>query len=157
MITWAEGDLFSFGVRAIAHGCNCYGVMGAGISGQFRGRYPDMYEVYRHKCARDEFRPGDVLAWHTEAGMVYNLATQFEPGANAKPWMITAAVGAMIAQCSAVHGYPKIALPEIGCGIGGLKTDDLRDALSPYEDAPVDLVVVTLKPAKAGSRLGSRS
>jgi O-acetyl-ADP-ribose deacetylase (regulator of RNase III) len=39
-ITFVSGDLFAnrFGVRALAHGCNCQGSMGAGIATGFRDR-----------------------------------------------------------------------------------------------------------------------
>ena len=145
MITYRDGDLFASGLPALAHGVNCEGVMGAGIAMQFRHRWPAMYEAYRQRCIIGEIAPGDVMPYQVNHRlMVFNLATQQEPGACAQPWMIAAAVGRMIwaaAYYYRVHRITEIGLPMIGCGIGGLAEDDLRAALAPYENAPVNLTV----------------
>lgn len=155
MITYREGDLFASGLPAIAHGVNCSGVMGAGIAAQFKARWPQMYESYRRRCLKGHMIPGDVLSWQYEGGIVFNLATQDKPGADAKPWMITAAVGQMIQEAHYIYksrsrfDLTEIGLPLIGCGIGGLDPggNDLRRALLPYADAPVNLIVYQLVPA----------
>jgi O-acetyl-ADP-ribose deacetylase (regulator of RNase III) len=145
MISFAEGDLFGSSIPALAHGVNCRGVMGAGIAVQFRARWPQMYESYRRRCLRGHMLPGDVLAWKTDSGtVIFNLATQDRPGANAQPWMITAAVGRMIQEAFYLYETTEIAMPRIGCGIGGLTQADLLRCLRPYRDAPVNLTVVTL-------------
>lgn len=145
MITWKQGDLFASGLPAIAHGVNCHGVMGAGIATQFKARWPQMYETYRRRCLKGHLIPGDVMPWqHDDGGYVFNLATQREPGADAKPWMITAAVGRMIQEAHYVYHVTEIGLPMIGCGIGGLCLNDLKAALAPYQDAPVHLTVFYL-------------
>lgn len=145
MITWTEGDLFACGIPAIAHGCNCQGIMGAGIAAQFRQRWPGMYESYRRRCIKGEFIPGDVMPWKHREGVVFNLATQPDPGPSARPWMITAAVGRMITEARHDHGIRVIAMPMIGCGLGGLEPGQLHAALAPYEDAPVSLIIVAWK------------
>ena len=146
MITWTEGDLFTCGIPAIAHGVNCSGVMGAGIAVQFRQRYPQMYESYRKRCLRGEMKPGDVMPWkHDDGTVIFNLATQALPGPFANPWMITAAIGRMITEAYHDFGVTRIAMPMIGCGLGGLTGNDLSLALIPYSGAPVDIVVVTWK------------
>lgn len=145
MITWTGGDLFGAGVPAVAQGVNCRGVMGAGISGQFRDRYPKMYESYRRRCLKGHLLPGDIIAWQHDAGIVFNLATQYEPGPHAEPWMITAAVGRMIQEAHYIYKVPRIAMPLIGCGIGGLTPERLQAAIQIYQHAPVDLTVVTWK------------
>lgn len=145
MITYRQGDLFTCGLPAIAHGVNCRGVMGAGIARQFRSRYPKMFQSYRRRCLRGELLPGEIVPWkHHDGTVIYNLATQQEPGADAQPWMITAAVGQMITEAYHDFRITRIAMPLIGCGIGGLTRTDLAGALDPYENAPVDLVVITL-------------
>lgn len=148
MISFTEGDLFASGLPAIAHGVNCRGVMGAGIARQFRDRYPKMYESYRWRCLRGAMLPGEILVWRTLGITVFNLATQDEPGANAKPRMITAAVGRMITEAYHDFKITEIGLPMIGCGIGGLTENDLRRSLAPYADAPVNLTVFKYAPAR---------
>jgi O-acetyl-ADP-ribose deacetylase (regulator of RNase III) len=45
-----------------------------------------------------------------------------------------------------IAGYQvkDIGLPMIGCGIGGLRENDLAAALAPYENAPVNLTIFKL-------------
>jgi O-acetyl-ADP-ribose deacetylase (regulator of RNase III) len=150
MIIWETGDLFTCGIPDIAHGVNCAGVMGAGIAVQFRNRYPLMYESYRRRCLKHGgMIPGDVMSWkHDDGRVIFNLATQPLPGPSAQPWMITAAVGRMITEAHHDSGIARVAMPLIGCGIGGLAQGDLFAALSPYQNAPVDIVVVTLPEAR---------
>jgi O-acetyl-ADP-ribose deacetylase (regulator of RNase III) len=145
MITFTQGDLFTCGIRAIAHGVNCQGVMGAGIAAEFRRRWPQMYEAYRKRCESGGLWAGDVLPWEHAGGVVFNLATQPVPGPSAQPWMITAAVGRMIQLAGYGYEIRQVAMPWIGCGLGGLGPGHLRAALRPYEDAPVDLVVIEYK------------
>jgi O-acetyl-ADP-ribose deacetylase (regulator of RNase III) len=148
MITWVAGDLFASGLPAIAHGVNCRGVMGAGIAVQFRQRWPEMFDSYRQRCAkRGGMIPGDIMPWKHQAGYVFNLATQQDTGPDARPWMITAAVGRMITEAHYDCGVRQVGLPLIGCGIGGLMPSDLRDALHPYANAPVDLIIFALPQA----------
>lgn len=147
MITWTEGDLFTCGIPAIAHGVNCQGRMGSGIAVQFRLRWPHMYEAYRRRCLKHGgLVPGDVMPWEYDGGVVFNLATQPVPGPSAQTWMITAAIGRMITGAAYDFGLKQVAIPEIGCGLGGLGRGHLISALSPYHNAPVDIVVVTYKP-----------
>jgi O-acetyl-ADP-ribose deacetylase (regulator of RNase III) len=148
VITWKVGDLFASGLPAIAHGVNCRGVMGAGIAVQFRQRWPDMYEAYRKQCLKGHLQPGDILAWRDvrTGAIIFNLATQDQPGACAQPWMITAAAGRMIAEAIPYFRITGIGLPMIGCGIGGLDPGgiELARALAPYENAPVNLTIFKL-------------
>lgn len=146
MITWKQGDLFASGLPAIGHGVNCRGVMGAGIAAQFKIRYPDMYESYRKRCLRHAMIPGEIMPWKDDRSglVIFNLATQDQPGADAQPWMITAAVGRMITEAVNDFGLAEVGLPWIGCGIGGLCLNDLKAALAPYRDAPVHLTLFEL-------------
>jgi len=150
MISFREGDLFACGAPALAHGVNCKGVMGAGIAVQFRQRHPEMYKSYRRRCLRGEMIPGDILSWREPAcPVVFNLATQQLPGPFARPWMVAAAIGRMITEAHHDYKIHEIAMPLIGCGIGGLTENDLRRCLAPYADAPVNLTVMVLPYADA--------
>jgi O-acetyl-ADP-ribose deacetylase (regulator of RNase III) len=150
LIRHRVGNLLESGLPAIAHGCNCRGVMGAGIAAQFRDRWPVMYGVYNAICETGAFHPGDAMPWEpTRAGdpYIFNLATQRETGRDARPWMIATAIGNMIRLAHYDYGISEIGIPLIGCGIGGITQDELRMCLAPYANAPVDLTVFVLPKA----------
>jgi O-acetyl-ADP-ribose deacetylase (regulator of RNase III) len=134
-----QGDLFTSDAPAIGHGVNCRGVMGAGIAVAFREKYPAMYRHYRKMCDAGELQPGGIFAWSArpdEGPWVYNIASQDEPGANATyEWLdqgLRSAVANMVA-----WGQDRIAIPRIGCGIGGLDWLMVADVIDGVEqDVP---------------------
>jgi len=120
------GSLFDSDAPAIAHGVNCKGAMGAGIAVAFRTSFPDMYERYAALCSRDELAPGGVFYWEGDtAPAVYNLASQSNPGADARIDWLTISLRKALRH-AAEKGYDRIAIPQIGCGIGGLRWTDVR-------------------------------
>lgn len=124
-----EGDLFESGLPAIGHGCNCKGAMGAGIADEFRRRYPEMFWQYRWRCDKGMFTLGGYYAWVAPGGQVIlNLATQPNPGPTASLSAIRRAVGSALYACWDWN-IPVLGLPQIGCGLGGLKWDDVRAVL----------------------------
>ncbi|HEU0129548.1 MAG TPA: macro domain-containing protein [Mycobacteriales bacterium] len=142
--TEVTGDLFALGLPAIGHGCNCAGVMVAGIAVEFRRRWPRMYDEYRRRCRAGKFRLGGCWAYDAGDVVVYNLATQREPGAHATLGAIERSVATALADVAA-RGLPSLGLPRLGAGIGGLRWDDVREVLrAAGEAAPVELVAVTL-------------
>lgn len=124
-IEYVAGDLFAnlHGAKALAHGCNCQGSMGAGIAKGFRERYPEMYEQYRVRCLASprEFNLGDVWLWKAkDRPWVFNLGTQ------EKYWHARASYDAIesaltrMKELAVEEGVESIAIPRIGVGYGGL-------------------------------------
>jgi O-acetyl-ADP-ribose deacetylase (regulator of RNase III) len=130
-IEYVSGDLFvnRHNARALAHGCNCKGAMGAGIARGFRERYPDMYEEYRRRCRAEpsQFNLGDSLLWKTDdKPWVFNLGTQEDfRGCRASYQAIEKALETMKQQADE-EGIRSIAMPRVGSGYGGLPWDNVR-------------------------------
>jgi O-acetyl-ADP-ribose deacetylase (regulator of RNase III) len=141
-----EGDLFAMEFPAIGHGCNCQGIMGAGIALEFRRRWPDMYAEYREFCQDGAAMPGDYYPYAASDGtLIYNLLTQPVPGPTATLEHIAKAVTGAIEHAIGFE-VEKLALPRIGAGLGGLKWKEVRDTLIEvsYKFPGFTLVVVTL-------------
>jgi O-acetyl-ADP-ribose deacetylase (regulator of RNase III) len=123
-IKFVTGDLFAnrFGARALAHGCNCRGSMGAGIATGFRDRYPEMYGEYRRRCRAKPraFNLGDAWLWKADGRpWVFNLGTQEGTWhARASYEAIEAALKGMREQADR-EGITSIAVPRVGAGYGG--------------------------------------
>jgi O-acetyl-ADP-ribose deacetylase (regulator of RNase III) len=131
-VRYVSGDLFRnrFGVQAFAHGCNCQGIMGAGIAVGFRERYPAMYEEYRRRCKAKprEFNLGDAFLWKTKGQpWVFNLATQEDiRGVRATYEAVEQALRTMKTEADA-EDIGTIAIPRIGAGHGGLAWNKVRE------------------------------
>jgi O-acetyl-ADP-ribose deacetylase (regulator of RNase III) len=142
-----EGDLFNSDAQALAHGVNIRGVMGAGIAKPFKEKFPLMYEEYCLMCRHETLHVGGCFAYYAGNGRwIYNIASQDEPGPFARVrWLSTGLRDALIH--ARRYKVDEIALPQIGCGIGGL--DYKTDALPVFERLAalfpmVNLTVVSL-------------
>lgn len=123
------GDLFSTQARALGHGVNVDGMMGAGIAVAFRKRFPDMYGAYAARCMQNLLAPGQTMEWEVPGiGFVYNIASQDRPGANASLEWLDSGIREALAHADE-NNIKTIALPRIGCGIGGLDWDDVQTVL----------------------------
>lgn len=143
-VEYRTGDLFDQGLPALAHGVNCRGGMG-GIAGEFARRWPAMERAYRHVCAEGALHPGDLMPWTAEDGtVVYNCATQWEPGADARLAAIEESLTGAVRHAEE-SGIDRIGLPRIGAGIGGLRWADVAEVIERIGAATsVTLVVVSL-------------
>lgn len=141
-MTEVTGNLFEQGLPALAHGCNTRGKMGAGIAREFARRYPEMVKEYQEHCRTGAFKLGIVWVWHADI-TVYNLATQVNPGRDARLEAIEGTVTKALQHAEA-RGTRQLGVPRIGAGIGGLPWDDVRDALREASTkSSTELVVVT--------------
>jgi O-acetyl-ADP-ribose deacetylase (regulator of RNase III) len=126
------GDMFTSDAPALGHGVNCAGVMGAGVAKTFRERYPHNYVNYRAACQSGALRPGMVHVNREKSVYIINMATQDMPGADATyPRVFEAALNA--AQGAVTKGVNRVAIPEIGCGIGGLDWVAVKAVLKDVE------------------------
>ena len=141
------GDMFADkSLDALAHGVNIRGVMG-GIAGTFAAKYPDMRDHYQELCSQNGLKPGHILPWKEEGKpIVYNLATQVDPGADARYDLIDKSVKRMLSHAE-TYGVQNIGIPQIGCGIGGLGWRQVRKIIKKHADnSPVNVVAYTYAP-----------
>lgn len=150
-----EGDLFDpkWGFGGIGHGVNLKGVMGAGIAKTVREKYPEVYEGYLLDLEGDPafgiepMRLGDSFPHIVDSGLVvFNMATQDEPGPNANYHAIFCALSELI-QLAELLGVEHIGLPQIGAGIGGLEWRLVEPLIEIHEKKfDGDITVVYYKP-----------
>lgn len=151
-LTQVSGDLLdpAWGFDAIGHGVNLHGIMGAGIAKTISARWPGVMGPYRTACRNGGLELGGWQHYKDPSGaVVYNLASQDQPGRNARLSAVRTSVEGAVTDCEN-RGYETLGLPQIGCGIGGLEWNDVRDVLVEIADRHIfcDLVVVIYEPAR---------
>ena len=121
-IEYTTGDLLAADVDALVNPVNCVGAMGKGLALQFKRAYPGNYDAYVKACRRGDVRPGRMFTYETgKEGprLVVNFPTKrhwkdssriedIEAGLRGLAWEI------------ATRGIRSVALPAVGCGLGGL-------------------------------------
>lgn len=163
MLIERHGDIFTSTAPAIGHGVNVCGVMGAGIAVEFRRRWPDMYGRYRDACRTGRLEPGGLFPYQcgthdSPFQWVYNIASQDRPGPHARLGWLRAGMQAMVHHARSA-GIDLVALPRIGCGIGGLTPSLTHELFTRVADGPVDIELWTFvargereKPTHGGMR-----
>lgn len=120
MIKYKTGDLIELAhtFDVIAHGCNCYHTMGAGIAYYIKEAFPEAY--YEADC-NTPYGDKNKLGWYSSYSYsdltVVNLYTQFSAGGT-RAVDYTAVRKCMKALKNTFSGYT-IGLPKIGAGLGG--------------------------------------
>jgi O-acetyl-ADP-ribose deacetylase (regulator of RNase III) len=155
-ISFAQGDLLEapdlYHLDAIGHGVNCVGSMGAGIAAQIAHRWPAMYESYRELCDGDHnpLLPGQIQAWIAPDTQlcIYNIASQFRPGRDAKYNWLASGIGNMLYHAE-VNDIKRIGLPRIGSGIGGLNQQVVENIIRILADeSPVEITMFDYAPGR---------
>lgn len=129
MIELTSGDIVRADAEALVNTVNCVGFMGRGIALQFRRAFPDNFRVYEAACRRGEVQPGAMLVHKTGrlAGPSYviNFPTKRHWRGKSRIEDIESGLRALTAQVELL-GITSIAVPPLGCGLGGLDWDDIR-------------------------------
>lgn len=120
-----KGDLLASGCDVIAHGCNCFNTMGAGVAKAVVAKYPEARKA--DLCTRkgDKSKLGHFSMAKTADGTtVYNLYTQYNYGRGKRFVSYEAVRSALKAMRESIehlypHSQPRIGLPRIGAGLAG--------------------------------------
>lgn len=133
------GDIFTSTADAIGHGVNCHGLMAAGIAKAVRAKMPDrFYADYNTLCQLYDMQGEFNISVNDETGLtIVNLYTQVFPGPNAEYRLLVSSMARFIMENDSVlndqdNYFESIALPRIGCGIGGLDWNIVKPILQGF-------------------------
>lgn len=126
MIHETHGDLFQSDSQVLVNPVNCVGVMGKGLAKAFADRFPSILTPYKRACASNQLRPGQVQFLTLPDGTVIaNLPTKDHWRNPSQLDWVAAGLDALVAKMTA-RGLSSVALPPLGCGLGGLRLDQVR-------------------------------
>ena len=133
-IVYRDADLFATGCEALVNPVNCVGVMGRGLALAFKRRYPAHFASYRRACRAGDLRPGAVHVDDLGAGacprFLVALPTKRHWRDPARLDDIERSVRAF-AEALREHRVASVAIPKLGCGLGGLAWPDVHHAIAP--------------------------
>ena len=145
MIQFTRGDIFAQPADAIVNPVNCVGVAGAGLALQFKRRHPGAFIAYRSACAERRVRPGRMFTFDTgceRPRWIVHFPTK-------RHWRDRSAIGDIeaglhdLAATVARHGIRSIAIPPLGCGLGGLDWRAVRPLVAAcLGDIPATVIVL---------------
>ena len=137
MIQPASGDILESPAEALVNTVNCVGVMGRGIALQFKNRYPENYKEYALACKLNEVRPGTMFVTNTNQFQgpryIINFPTKRHWRGKSRLEDIDAGLADLVRVVSDLK-IKSIAVPPLGCGLGGLNWVDVRPLIAQFAD-----------------------
>ena len=154
MIELKQGDILRAEAEALVNTVNCVGVMGRGIALQFKKAFPENFKAYKAACDRKELQPGRLfvhdLCRLVNPRYVINFPTKRHWKGKSRIEDIESGLTALVHEVRRL-GIHSIAVPPLGCGLGGLDWSEVRLRIEQaFEEAP-DVSVLLFEPKGAPS------
>ena len=155
-----EGDMFFSRRQTLTISVNTVGIMGKGLASRAKYFFPDLYIHYQDFCRKRLLQMGKPCLYKRESSIDYQLAD--EPAtlsnANTETWFLLFPTKKHWSDRADISGIEKglqwlqhnyrelriksLAVPALGCGLGGLKWKEVGSLLCKYLsafDIPVEV------------------
>ena len=152
MLRFTTGDILATDAEALVNTVNCVGVMGRGIALQFKKAFPENFRAYARACQRGEVKLGAMFVFETgtliHPRTIINFPTK-------RHWRGSSRIEAVEAGLKdLVHmvrdrGIRSMAVPPLGCGLGGLDWRIVRPRIEEALGSLNSLDVVVFEPRPA--------
>lgn len=131
-----KGDLLKQqDVDAIVNTVNCVGVMGKGIALQFKKKWPDNFKAYAAACKNKEVTLGQMFIFELGAlatpRYIVNFPTKDHWRSSSKIEDIEVGLQSLVEDIRR-YDIRSIAIPPLGCGLGGLPWPDVKALIVRY-------------------------
>ena len=150
MIEFTKGNLLEANAEALVNTVNCVGYMGKGIALQFKQAFPANFKAYEAACRAGRVVPGRMLV-HDNGRLlnpryIINFPTKRHWRGKSRMADITSGLKALVEEVRNL-GLHSIALPPLGCGLGGLDWREVRPRIQhAFRELP-DVRVLLFEPA----------
>ncbi len=140
MFDLVQGDLLTAKADALVNTVNTDGIMGKGIALQFRKAYPNNYKAYKKACEKGELRPGRMFIYYcgfvAEPRYIINFPTKRHWRSKSNIEDIRSGLQALVSEVRHL-GITSVAVPPLGCGLGGLCWNEVKGLMrSAFDQLP---------------------
>ena len=152
MIEVGKGNLLEADVEALVNTVNCDGFMGKGIALQFKQAFPENFKAYQKACRAGEMVLGRMFVFDTR-GLVHprfiiNFPTKNHWRDKSRIADIETGLQVLVEDVRNL-GIRSIAVPPLGCGLGGLKWRDVGPRIERAFTALSDVRTIVFEPQGA--------
>lgn len=142
------GSLLTAEVDALVNTVNVEGVMGKGLALQFKRAFPAVFAAYAQACKRGEVVVGrmHVVELPGSPRFVINFPTKKQWRQPSKLEYVESGLVDLVATIRRL-GIQSIAIPPLGCGLGGLDWAIVRPQIVAALEELADLRVVLFEPS----------
>ena len=152
MIRYVTGDIFADTAEAIVNTVNCVGVMGRGIALQAKKKYPDNFKAYEKQCKLGEMVPGRMFVYEFHSLLnpkyIINFPTKRHWRGESRIEDIDSGLADLLRVMEA-YKITSIAIPPLGCGLGGLDWALVKGRIDNALSVLADVDIRVYEPAGA--------
>ena len=149
-ISLIDGDMFFSNLQTLTISVNLQGTMGKGLASRAKYQFPDVYVAYQDACRTKRIRTTKPYLYKREGSLDEELA-DFSAGLttpNAVKWFLLFATKRKWRENSRLEdieggldwvrrnfkaqGIQSLAMPALGCGLGGLDWKDVGPLMCKY-------------------------
>lgn len=147
MIETSDGDLLHADTDAIVNAVNTVGVMGKGLALQFAKAFPDAVRDYERCCRDGTLTVGRVRIFErsTSPRFIVSFPTKKHWRAPSRLEWIEQGLTDLVVQIGQ-REIRSIAIPALGCGLGGLAWSEVRPRIEAAFAARPAVRVVLFEP-----------
>lgn len=122
-----QGNLLAAQVDALVNPVNTVGVMGKGLALQFKKFFPESFTAYARACKAGEVTVGHmhIVRRATAPRFIINFPTKQHWKQPSRIENIRDGLPDLVTQIRQL-GIESIAIPPLGCGLGGLAWSEVR-------------------------------
>ena len=136
MLTVLDSSIFSSPAQTLVNPVNTAGVSGKGLALEFKRWFPQNQRLLLSRIGT-EFRIGDILLWCPPYSPVWivNFPTKTTWKQPSKLQYIEMGLERLQAAMKFQNSYRRIeslAFPLLGCGLGGLKREDVQPLIEEF-------------------------
>lgn len=139
MIELKRDDILAADAEALVNTVNCVGVMGRGIALQFRKAFPENFKTYKAACDKRELRPGKMFIHDLDRlsnpRYIINFPTKDHWRGKSQLSYVESGLDALVQAVRRLK-IRSLAIPPLGCGLGGLEWSDVRLRIEHAFSAP---------------------
>jgi len=154
MVQYTSGDLLLADAEALVNAVNCVGVMGRGIAVQFKHAYPENFKAYRAACHLQAVQPGKMFVHATGKLTNPRYIINFPTKRHWREASRMADIESGLADLAGVirrDGIQSIAIPALGCGLGGLPWTAVRQRIETALQALPRVKVLVYQPQQSAN------
>ncbi len=158
MIRFSTGDLFDEDVEALVNAVNCVGVIGRGISLQFKERFPANFRAYASACHRDQVRPEIMFVFKTGQPNNPRYIINFPAKRHWNNESLIADIEAgldSLADLIRARKITSIAVPPLGSGLGSLNWTEVRPRIERSLGDLKGVEIIVFEPHDQPSRVNA--
>lgn len=149
MIELTCGNILKADTEALVNAVNCVGVMGKGIALQFKKAFPENFKACEAACRHGAIQPGRMFVFETghifNPRYIINFPTKRHWRDRSHYADIVAGSKALVAEAHN-RNIRSIAIPPLGCGLGGLDWEKVRVIIEEAFSGAPDVLVKLFKP-----------